>query len=45
MLEPVHQESRCAHLECKLNHRIYGLKQSPRCWNIIQDEKDGVCTN
>ena len=26
-------------LVCKLNRSIYALKQSPRCWNTVQDNK------
>ena len=27
------------HLVCCLNHSIYGLKQSPRCWNQALDSQ------
>jgi hypothetical protein len=30
-------EKRNEHLVCRLRRSIYGLKQSPRCWNYVLD--------
>ena len=27
------------HLVCRLKHSLYGLKQSPRCWNHVLDSQ------
>ena len=30
-------ENEREHLDCKLKHNLYGLKQSPKCWNHTLD--------